>query len=134
MKYLLDTNICIALIRQKSASALKRLAAQTPGDVGVSVITVAELQFGVAKSANPSQNQQALDQFLLPLEILDFDQHSAVVYGRIRRQLEHQGKPIGAMDLLIAAHAYSLEAILVTNNTREFARIPDLRLEDWTQE
>jgi tRNA(fMet)-specific endonuclease VapC len=134
MKYLLDTNICIALIRQKSPALLRRLISQPPGDVGISSITLAELVYGVEKSTQIEQNKVALQQFLLPLELCDFDPQAAWVYGKIRVGLERTGQPIGAMDMLIAAHAISLDAILVTNNVREFQRINGLVLEDWISE
>ena len=136
MKYLLDTNICIALIRrsQKSARLLERLISHQPGDVGISAITLAELAHGVVKSVQKEQNRTALQQFLLPLEVVDFDQQAALVYGKIRVGLELTGQLIGSMDMLIAAHALSLDAILVTNNVSEFQRIEGLTLEDWISE
>ena len=131
MKYLLDTNICIALIRQKPAALLQRLITHPPGDIGISSITLAELVHGVEKSAQIDQNRAALQQFLLPLELADFDQEAAFVYGKIRAGLEQAGCRIGSMDMLIAAHAIRLETILVTNNVREFQRISGLSVEDW---
>jgi len=131
MKYLLDTNICIALIRQRPAALIGRLTAFEPGEVGLSSITLAELLYGAAKSTQPEQNQAALEQFLLPLELVDFDGSAALAYGQIRAGLERDGKIIGSMDMLIAAHALSLNTILVTNNTKEFGRVPGLLLEDW---
>lgn len=132
MKYLLDTNICIALIRQKSGLILKRLVTCQPGKVGISTITLAELAHGVEKSAQPGQNEQALQQFLLPLILAEFEPQAALMYGKIRAELERSGQIIGSMDMLIAAHAVSLGAILVTNNTREFQRVRGLSLEDWS--
>jgi tRNA(fMet)-specific endonuclease VapC len=131
MKYILDTNICIAIIRHQPADAIKKLTSHRPGDVGVSVITVAELVHGAQKSGQPEKNMAALDQFLLPLEIADFDQGAAAIYGQIRAALEKAGTPIGSMDMLIAAHALTLGVVLVTNNTQEFQRVPDLKIEDW---
>jgi tRNA(fMet)-specific endonuclease VapC len=131
MKYLLDTNICVALIRQKPKVLIKQLTSHKPGDIGVSTITIAELVHGAQKSSQTEQNMTALDQFLLPLEIAEFDQSAAVVYGHIRTYLENKGTVIGSMDMLIAAHAQNLDVALVTNNTREFRRIPNLKLEDW---
>jgi tRNA(fMet)-specific endonuclease VapC len=133
MRYLLDTNICVLLIRQKSKQVLQKLTQHALTDIVVSTLTVAELQYGVQKSAQPSQNQHALDHFLLPLAILPFDEHVAVTYGEIRAYLEAQGTPIGAIDTLLAAQALSYNLILVTNNTREFARVPGLTVEDWTK-
>jgi tRNA(fMet)-specific endonuclease VapC len=131
MKYLLDTNICIALIRQKPATLIQQLTSLQPGDVGISSITLAELFHGVEKSAQPEQNMSALEQFLLPLDLADFGQDAALAYGKIRAELERKGQPIGSMDMLIAAHAVSLDAIMVTNNVQEFQRIKGLTVEDW---
>jgi len=133
VKYLLDTNICIFLIRHKSSAVLARLKRHAITDVAIAAVTAAELQYGVHKSARPQQNQQALDQFLVPLTILPFDESAAAAYGLIRAYLEKQGTPIGALDTLIAAQAVSQNLIMVTNNVREFVRVPDLIVEDWTQ-
>jgi|SRR5690349_21775363 tRNA(fMet)-specific endonuclease VapC len=133
MNYLLDTNICVLLIRQKSPQVLTKLTRHPITDIGISAITVAELQYGVQKSSRPAQNQQALDQFLLPLTIIPFDENDAVAYGQIRTNLEAQGLPIGALDTLIAAQAVQSSLILVTNNVREFARVAGLAIEDWTK-
>jgi tRNA(fMet)-specific endonuclease VapC len=131
MKYLLDTNICVGLIRQRPKGLIKQLTSYKPGDIGISTITIAELIHGAQKSSQVEQNMTALDQFLLPLEIADFDQSAAFVYGYIRNYLESKGTLIGSMDMLIAAHALSLNVALVTNNTREFKRVPNLKIEDW---
>ena len=131
MNYLLDTNICIYLIRQKPTQVLKQFSAIKPGDVFVSAITVAELQYGVAKSQQPVQNADALDQFLLPLIVLEFGRGSAWHYGRLRAELERSGQVIGSLDMLIAAQALWLDTVLVTNNEKEFARIPGLQAENW---
>lgn len=133
MKYMLDTNICISLIRYKPQSLIERLTACAPGEVGVSSITIAELAHGVNKSNQVEKNLSALEQFLLPIEIADFDQQASVTYGFVRAFLEREGKIIGSMDLLIGAHALSLGVILVTNNTGEFQRIPKLKVEDWIE-
>jgi tRNA(fMet)-specific endonuclease VapC len=131
MRYLLDTNICIYLIRRRPARVRERFERCAVGDIGLSTVTLAELQYGVAKSAFPARNQEALEAFTLPLAIVPFDAAAAVAYGPVRTDLERQGAPIGAMDLLIAAHALSLRVILVTNNTREFARVEGLQVENW---
>ena len=131
MRYLLDTNICIHIIRQKPAGLLSRLTTLLIGDVGLSTITVAELQVGVRKSRDPGRNAEALALFLLPLEIAAFDYAAAEAYGHIRAALESAGTPIGPLDTLIAGHAASLDAILVTDNVAEFSRVPGLRLENW---
>lgn len=131
MKLMLDTNICIYIIKQKPAEVLVRFADYEVGDIAISSITVAELQCGIMKSKQPGRNQQALDQFLFPLSTLDFDRAAAVSYGECRAALESQGRPIGALDMLIAAHALSRGLTLVTNNTGEFSRIPGLTTENW---
>lgn len=132
MRYMLDTNVCIHLIRNKSPKLLENLLQYSILDIGVSSITVAELQFGVQKSNQSLHNQQALDLFLIPLTILDFDYDAATTYARIRAYLESQGTPIGPLDTLIAAHALSQNLTLVTSNTREFSRVSGLTIEDWT--
>ena len=132
MKRLLDTNICIYLISRKPAAVLRHLEAARVGDLGLSSITVAELVYGAAKSRYPDRNRQALEKFLLPLEIAPFDMAAATAYGPVRANLEHAGRLIGPLDLLIAAHALSLGVKLVTNNIREFKRVPGLRVEAWT--
>lgn len=131
MKFLLDTNICIYLIRNSPSPVLKRFQSIEIGDVGISTITLAELEYGVAKSAYKTKNEEALSNFILPLEILDFDAQAASVYGEIRIELERVGKPFGAMDMMIAAHALSLNVVLVTNNEKEFKRVKGLQLENW---
>ena len=134
MKYLLDTNICIYVIKRKPLQVLQKFSDCSIGEIGVSSITVAELQYGVEKSQRSAQNRRALGQFLIPLVIADFDEGAAEAYGKVRTALEAQGKPSGALDTLIAAHALSLEATLVTNNTREFSRVPDLELANWVED
>jgi len=131
VKYLLDTNICIYIIKKKPEKVLNRFSKLKPGDVGVSTITVAELYYGVAKSSKPNQNTIALQEFLQPLIILDFTSEDSIAYGRIRSELEAEGKLIGAMDLLIASIAFSRALILVTNNEKEFNRVKDLKVENW---
>ena len=131
MSYLLDTDTCVAIIRKRPAHVLQRLKQQPPGTVGVSSITVGELCTGAAKSVQLEQNTEALAQFLLPLEIYAFDYDAAQTYGSVRAELERLGTPIGSMDMLIAAHALSLDLTVVTHNTRHFTKVPGLRLEDW---
>jgi len=131
MKYMLDTNICIGLIRQKPPALIKRLTECAPGDVGISTITVAELIHGAQKSSQVEKNISALEQFLLPIEVADFDQPASVTYGLVRTFLEKAGNLVGSMDMLIGAHALSLDVVLVTNNLGEFKRIHNLKLEDW---
>lgn len=131
MRYLLDTNICIYLIKKKPASVIERLLSLDVSDVGISSVTLAELEYGISKSNRREQNRDALAGLLAPLEIAAFDDRAAQRYGNLRADLERRGLTIGAMDMLIAAHALSLSAILVSNNTREFERIPSLKLENW---
>lgn len=129
-RYLLDTNICIYIINRRPPRVFKHFEGLQVGQIAVSSITGAELNFGVVKSGS-QRNQQALDKFLAPLDILPFDEIAMRRYGILRSHLEHQGTPIGALDLLIAAHALALNAILVTNNIREFKRVPGLAVENW---
>ena len=133
MRYLLDTNTCIYIIKRSPEQVMLRFKRLRVGDVGVSAITVCELQFGVSNSSQPKKNQRALTEFLGPLEILDFPAAASVVYGEIRTQLQRAGTPIGSYDLLLAAHALQRELTLVTNNVREFLRVPDLRTENWIE-
>jgi len=133
MRYLIDTNICIHLINEHPIDVIQRFKACEVGEIGVSTITVSELQYGVAKSRYPEQNQRRLDEFLAPFALVPYDERAAGVYGIIRSQLEQRGLPMGPLDLLIAAQAVSRELILVTNNTREFERVKQLRLENWTE-
>ena len=131
MKLMLDTNICIYIIKQQPVAVLKRFLEYQIGDIGISSITLSELRYGVAKSTHQEKNTKALDEFITPLEVVSFDEEAAHIYGDIRATLEKAGTPIGAMDMLIAAHAISLGIPLVTNNTREFVRIPTLNTIDW---
>lgn len=131
MKVMLDTNICIYLIKQQPPSVIERFQSHPVGEIGISSITAAELAYGVSKSRHPSKNRHALEQFLAPLHVAAFDQVAAWSYGRLRGHLEAKGTPIGSMDMLIAAHALSLEVRLVSNNLREFRHVPGLRLENW---
>ena len=129
--YLLDTCICIDLIRGRATGAVRRLRRRRIGTVGISSITFAELQYGVARSSDPARNTIALAHFCAPLDILPFDQQAASDYGAIRADLERSGTPIGPLDTLIAAHALTLDAVLVISNEREFARVTRLRIENW---
>lgn len=130
-RYLLDTSICIELIRGRNAATLTRLRRRRVGTVAISPITLAELQYGVARSTDPARNAIALAHFCAPLELPPFDDVAATAYGRIRANLERQGTPIGPLDTLIAAHALALDVTLVTANEREFRRIPELAVENW---
>lgn len=133
MDYLLDTNICIYIIKKKPAEVFEKFKDLAIGDVGISSITLAELQYGIEKSSNPLKNREALEKFLTPIEIVDYGYEATVEYGIIRAELEKRGIPIGPLDTLIASHAKSLDVILVTNNVREFERIPGLRMNNWTK-
>jgi tRNA(fMet)-specific endonuclease VapC len=133
MGYLLDTNICIYIIKRKPESVLQRLRALPLGEIGLSSLTVAELDYGARKSANPEKNLAALHQFLLAFEIFAFGYDASSEYGKIRSSLEKQGLPIGPLDTLIAAHAKSLRYTLVTNNEREFRRVENLEVENWVE-
>ncbi len=131
MRFMLDTDSCIAIIKRKPVKILHKLTALDPGEAGISSITLAELRFGVAKSAERERNREALDEFLLPLEIADFDEGAARAYGTVRASLESTGAKIGPLDTLIGSHALSLGSVLVSHNTREFRRIRGLAVEDW---
>ena len=130
MKYLLDTDICVYVINERPRRTLERFMKQEVGEIGISSVTAAELAFGVTKSGS-QRNRRALEAFLLPLKIADFDLAAAFSYGEVRTFLEGNGQVIGPLDMLIAAHAKSLGATLVTNNLREFKRVPGLAVENW---
>lgn len=127
---LLDTNICIYIINARPPEVLARFHAYRLGEIGISSVVAAELAYGVAKSGSV-RNRSALEMFLAPLEVLPFDERAVWAYGDLRAELERLGQPIGAMDTMIAAHALAVDAVLVTNNTREFSRVSGLRLENW---
>ena len=132
MKYMLDTNVLICCIRKKSDKLIKKLSKIDPSDVCISSITYAELLHGVEKSKEVERNRLALALLLANIEVLDFDVRAANDYGKIRADLERKGEPIGPFDMLIAAHALSIDCVLVTNNTREFKRVDSLNVVDWT--
>jgi len=131
MKYLLDTNICIYVINKRSKTILNKLSEIEISELVISSITVAELYFGVEKSRKKEENLLSLNNFLLPFDILNFDSSDAFIYGKIRKELQLSGTPIGPMDLLIASQAISKDLILVSNNMREFQRVQNLKLENW---
>ena len=133
IRYLLDTNICIYIIKQHPKQVIEHLRTLLVGDVAISAITLAELEYGAAKSSRPEQNREALIAFTAPLEVLPFDDDASLHYGEIRADLERAGMVIGAMDMLIAAHARSRSLKLVTNNSREFKRIHGLDIENWVK-
>lgn len=132
MTFLLDTNICIYALKQ-NPSVLSRLLAERPIDVGLSVITEAELRTGVAKSAAVTRNTRLLENFLRPLTVVEFSSDDARAYATVRAKLEHIGKPIGPLDTLIAAQAVARRLTLVSHNEREFERVSGLRLENWAR-
>ena len=126
---LLDTNICIYIINAKPPAVLERFRQYRMGDIGLCSVVAAELAFGVAKS-DSARNRQALEMFLAPLIILPFDTAAVWVYGDMRADLERRGTRIGSLDTMIAAHALSQQALLITNNTREFSKVPGLQLDN----
>ncbi|MDJ1173562.1 type II toxin-antitoxin system tRNA(fMet)-specific endonuclease VapC [Roseofilum capinflatum] len=134
MRFLLDTNICIYAIKQKPLIVKERLQKVNTGDVGISIITLAELEYGAAKSQNPQRNRETLTRFCSPFQIVDFCPEDAQKFGQIRATLEQQGEPIGSYDLLIAAQAVNRGVTLVTNNIREFSWVEGLSLENWVEE
>jgi tRNA(fMet)-specific endonuclease VapC len=131
---MIDTDICVELIRKKSISLLRRIEMHKPEKLFLSSITVSELEYGASKSLKPELNRMALTQFVSPFSIISYDAACAAKYGEIRAALEKKGKVIGAMDLLIAAHAITAGCILVTANTREFERIDELKLVNWLRQ
>jgi len=131
MKYMLDTNICIYLIKKKLKKVLENLRVNVNKGVAISAITLAGLMHGVEASAYPEKNTLALNQFLSIVNILPFGDEAAVEYGKICAALRRQGTPIGVMDMLIAAHAKARRLIVVTDNAREFERVRGLELENW---
>lgn len=131
MTYLLDTNTCIDIINRKPLPVIERIRSRHPEEFAISAITIAELEYGAARSRFADRNRIALMEFLLPFAILDFDQTAAVFYGVIRANLDSRGKPIGSMDMLLAAQARSRNLIMVTNNESEFKRVEGLLMENW---
>lgn len=134
MKYILDTNICIYIIKQKPEFVLKRLVRHNPTDIGISIITYFELIYGVHKSSNPEKNLKALKDFIASFEVLDWGESEADSAGKIRASLEKIGKSIGPFDLQIAGQAMANGLILVTNNEKEFSRVKGLKIENWAKE
>lgn len=130
MRYMLDTDICIYVINARPPAVLERFLAHEAEGLGISAVTAGELYFGVRKSGS-RRNLLALDRFLAPLEIAEYGAEAARSYGELRRALESKGTPIGPFDTQIAAHALALDLTLVSNNLREFKRVPKLRLENW---
>ena len=133
MRYMLDTNICIYAIKHKPEKVFQKLQTIDPQDVCVSSVTYAELVHGVEKSAAVEKNRLALSMLLANIEILDFDVDAADCYGKIRADLEKKGTPIGPLDMMIAGHAMSMGYTVVTNNAKEFSRVPNLKIENWAE-
>ena len=128
---MLDTNICIYIIKNRPLSVMEKFRQYDIGDISLSSITVSELYYGAYKSAYIEKNLLALEHFLQPFNIVEYDLKASIHYGQIRAALEKKGKVIGGLDMQIAAHAVSLDMTLVTNNTKEFIRVQDLILDNW---
>ena len=131
IKAMLDTNICIYIIKNKPLSVKKRFLEFKIGELCLSSITLSELYFGAYKSNQVEKNLKAIENFLIPFEIVDFDYKASIEYGKIRAELEKKGSVIGNMDMQIAAHAKSLNLPLVTNNIKEFQRVDGLKIDNW---
>lgn len=129
--YLLDTNICIYVINQSPRTVLEKIKTFQPAQIQLSAVSLAELEYGVEKSAQREKNRGALLNFVSAFTILSFNHQDAQFFGVIRADLERRGQLIGPYDLQIAAQALARGLTLVTNNTVEFARIPTLKLENW---
>jgi tRNA(fMet)-specific endonuclease VapC len=130
--YLLDTNICIYIIHNNPKQVVERIKSLKPPQVKLSSISMAEMEYGVSKSRDRERNRQALIYFASAFDIIEFNDNDAEVYGLIRAELEKKGQIIGPYDMQIAAQAISRDLILVTNNTSEFSRISNIKLENWT--
>ncbi len=133
MQYMLDTNICIFVLRNKVTEQLnQKLTSNKFSDIAISAITLAELEVGVQKSYNPEKAEEKLQLFIAPFSILPFEIKDTLVYAQVRNELEINGTPVGPLDTLIASHALSNNLTIITNNVRGFSRIKDLKIEDWT--
>ena len=128
---MLDTNICIYIIKNKPKSVKEKFREFEIGELCISTITVSELMYGAFKSEHTEKNLKAIEEFLMPFEIVEYDFMASVEYGKIRAYLEKKGQVIGNMDMQIAGHALALDLVLVTNNTREFERVEGLGLDNW---
>lgn len=133
MKYMLDTNICIYIMKNKPEKVLYNFRQKLEQGICISSITLAELEYGMRHSQNPKRNLEALLKFLLPLSVFSFDENAASEYGIVRDYLQRKGTPIGPLDMLIAAHCKSLGLTLVSNNLREFEKVPGLETQNWTR-
>ena len=130
-KMMLDTNICIYIIKNRPENVRKRFREFEIGELCISTITVSELMYGVYKSDYVEKNLSAIENFLMPFDIVDYDYEASVEYGKIRSDLERKGTVIGGMDMLIAAHAKALNMVLVSNNGKEFKRVAGLEVDNW---
>ena len=131
--FLLDTNICVFLMKNKFPAATQKLLRMDPADIAVSAVTVYELEYGAAKSQWPEKNRNNVKLFLSPFSILPFDSSDAITAGEIRQLLEKAGTPIGPYDLQIAAQGLARGLTVVTHNTGEFSRVPGLEITDWIE-
>jgi tRNA(fMet)-specific endonuclease VapC len=131
MIYLLDTNVCIYTIKGKYPYLADKIKSFSPENIKISAITVSELMYGCCKSNFPNKNIDAVKKFISPFEVINFDYHDAAVFGNIRAELEIKGQVIGPYDMQLAAQTISRDYIIVTNNTREFERISNLKIENW---
>ncbi len=131
MMFLIDTNICIYIMNNHPPEVIQKFREIGVGNIGISSITTAELQYGAYKSKQIKKNLKRLDEFLSPFEVLAYDENASNHYGKIRSDLERQGSVIGPLDMLIAAHALSENLTLITNNEQEFNRIKSLKVENW---
>jgi tRNA(fMet)-specific endonuclease VapC len=134
MRYLLDTNICIYIANRKPQGVLEHFQSLKAGDIGISIITHLELVYGAWKSQHREANLQRIQDLERLIPVLPLDTKVSRHYGQLRAELQRKGSPIGAYDFLIAAHALSLGLTLVTNNAREFRRVPQLMVENWVEE
>lgn len=131
MQYLLDTNACVDYLTGRYPAVAEHIRRSSSADLSVGSIVAAELRYGAEKSQHPARNHARLDVLLGEIRCIDFDLAAAAAYGALRAALERRGRPIGAHDMLIAAHAISAEAVLVTDNLREFERVKGLTVENW---
>lgn len=131
--YMLDTNICIYAIKDRPEQVLTKIKENQALGLCISAITLSELEYGAAKSANPEKNHAAIMRLLFVLDVLPFGDKAAIEYGNIRAHLERKGTPIGPLDMLIAGHAKAEGRVLVTNNVKEFVRVPGLKVENWAE-
>jgi tRNA(fMet)-specific endonuclease VapC len=131
MMFLIDTNICIYIMNAHPQEVVKKFREIGVGNICISSITVSELHYGVCRSKQIQKNIKRLEEFLIPFEIISYDESASNYYGKIRSHLEKQGAVIGPLDMLIAAHALSKNLTLITNNEKEFKRVKSLKVENW---